>query len=440
MNVLRQLPSVDQVLRNLKLEKPLPQELVVSAIRAALARRRQALKDGNSDPQASPIEREVEGNLQSLLAPSLRTVINASGVVLHTNLGRAPLPKFDILAGYTNLEYDLAEGKRGKRDVHLAGLLECLLQRPAIVVNNNAAAVYLVLSELAAGSEVIISRGELIEIGDGFRIPDIMARAGVMLREIGTTNRTAMADYRSAVNEKTRLILRVHPSNFHVSGFTERPALKELVELGREIAVPVFEDLGSGCVVDLRGQGIDEPLVADSISAGVNVLSFSCDKLLGGPQTGIIAGDAELVARIRRNPMYRALRVDKLIVQALQTTLLHLVRKDWQKLPALRMILATPEEIRKRAEQLSTMLEGVNHALEQTASKIGGGSTPNYELSSWAIVLRVQNAAAFEKRLRRGQLPVIARIEHDKVLLDLRTVNDGELEALAAAIRAASEN
>jgi L-seryl-tRNA(Ser) seleniumtransferase len=180
--------------------------------------------------------------------------------------------------------------------------------------------------------------------------------------------------------------------------------------------------------------------VADSISAGVNVLSFSCDKLLGGPQTGIIAGDTELVARIRRSPMYRALRVDKLIVQALQTTLLHLVRKDWQKLPALRMILATPEEIRKRAEQLSAMLEGIDHALGQSASKIGGGSTPNYELSSWAIVLRVKNAAAFEKRLRRGQLPVIARIEHDQVLFDLRTVSDGELESLAAAIRAASEN
>ena len=264
-----------------------------------------------------PVEARVEQALAALERPSLRRVVNATGVVLHTNLGRAPLGPIHVLPGYSNLEYDLAAGRRGQRDVHAAGLLERLLGAPGIAVNNNAAAIFLALNELAAGGEVVVSRGELIEIGDGFRIPDIMARSGAAVREVGTTNRTGIADYRAAINERTRLLLRVHPSNFRISGFTARPELRELVALGRERGVPVYEDLGSGCVVDLLAFGIQEPLVSDSLKAGADLVSFSGDKLLGGPQAGILAGKPEIVARLRRNPLFRALRLDKIIYQAL---------------------------------------------------------------------------------------------------------------------------
>ncbi|HEY3937825.1 MAG TPA: L-seryl-tRNA(Sec) selenium transferase, partial [Bryobacteraceae bacterium] len=337
------------------------------------------------------------------------------------------------LAGYSNLEYDLQEGKRGKRDIHTARLLERLLKRPAIVVNNNAAAVYLALNELAAGHEVIISRGELIEIGDGFRIPDIMMSSGAVLREVGTTNRTSVEDYRRAINERTRLILRVHPSNFRISGFTARPEVKELTELG----IPLFEDLGSGWVVDPGGQKIDEPLVTDSLAAGANLVSFSCDKLLGGPQTGILAGDAELIARLRRNPMYRALRVDKLIIQALETTLGHVLRKDWQAIPALRMIFADLDQLQQRAQEVSSGIEGIAFEIRRDESKIGGGSTPDQTLPTWVIELNAPNATAFEKRLRAGQPPVITRIERGKIILDMRTIGEEEAAALVSAVNAA---
>ncbi len=385
-----------------------------------------------------PVEQTVEQRVNALLAPSLRPVINASGVILHTNLGRAPLADFKPIPRYSNLEYDLKAGKRGKRDAHTAGLLERLLERPAIVVNNNAAAVYLVLNELAAGNEVIVSRGELIEIGDGFRIPEIMARSGALLREIGTTNRTSIDDYRDAISERTRLILRVHPSNFRITGFTARPDLKELAQLGRERGIPVYEDLGSGCLVDLRGQGMDEPLVGDSLAAGVNLVSFSCDKLLGGPQSGIIAGDSELVSRVRRNPMYRAFRVDKLIVEALETTLRHLITENWQAIPTLRMIFATMDEIRERAARIAEKLKSLNAQIRSSESAIGGGSTPDQTLPTWVIELSVESAEAFERRLRAASVPVIARIEHDKIILDMRTVADEEEELLVSAVQMAA--
>jgi L-seryl-tRNA(Ser) seleniumtransferase len=406
--------------------------LVVEEIRSVLAERRKAWQ-GGVPADESPVEEIVMARLQDLLAPSLRTVINATGVVLHTNLGRAPLPTFTPLARYSNLEYDLQEGKRGKRDIHTARLLERLLKRPAIVVNNNAAAVYLALNELAAGHEVIISRGELIEIGDGFRIPDIMMSSGAVLREVGTTNRTSVEDYRRAINEKTRLILRVHPSNFRISGFTARPELKELIELG----IPVFEDLGSGWVVSAGGQKIDEPLVTDSLAAGANLVSFSCDKLLGGPQTGIIAGDVELIARLRRNPMYRALRVDKLIIQALETTLGHVLRKDWRAIPALRMIFADLDQLHQRAQDVSSGIEGISVEIRRGESKIGGGSTPDQTLPTWVIELNAPDAMAFEKRLRAGQPPVIARIERGKIILDMRTIGEEEAATLVSAVNAA---
>ena len=433
MEALKQLPSVDQVLQNLRDANGLPHAVVVAEIRAVLAAQRENVKAGGTvEPGIAQL---VAARLRRLTRSSLRRVINATGVVLHTNLGRAPLVAFEPLAGYSNLEYDLAAGKRGKRDVHTAPLLERLIGRPAILVNNNAAAVFLVLHEMAAGHEVIVSRGELIEIGDGFRIPEIMARSGAILREVGTTNRTSLADYADAINSKTRLILRVHPSNFHVTGFTARPSLKDLADLGRAKGIPVYEDLGSGCLADLRPQGIDEPLVSESIAAGVNLLSFSCDKLLGGPQTGIIAGDAELVARVRRNPMYRAFRVDKLIIQALQATLLALLRQDWQTIPALRMIFTSPEELKQRADRVCASL-GATASIRQSESPIGGGSTPDQLLPTWVVELTVPNPNAFEKRLRTANPPVVARIEKDKIILDMRTVADDEIPALVTAVRA----
>jgi L-seryl-tRNA(Ser) seleniumtransferase len=428
MSGLRELPSVDQVLRSLP-DFGLPHEVVTRQIRLVIAERRHCLCKGEPVPALS-IEDEISNGLRQLLEPSLRRVINATGVILHTNLGRAPIPAFEPITGYSNLEYDLETGKRGKRDAHTAHLLEALLEKPAIIVNNNAAAVFLVLNELAAGYEVIISRGELIEIGDGFRIPRIMQSAGVTLREVGTTNRTSLDDYREAITPNTRLILRVHPSNFHISGFTARPPLHELTTLG----LPVYEDLGSGCLVDLKAFGITEPLVADSLKAGVNVVSFSCDKLLGGPQSGIIAGDADLVARIRRNPMYRAFRADKLIVQSLQTSLLHLLKQEWQAIPALRIIQQPLSEIETRARRLLTALPNGEATLQRAESPIGGGSTPDQTLPTWTLQIETANANAFERSLRSANPPVIARIEHNRVILDLRTVADAELPELAALL------
>ncbi len=439
-DALRALPSVDQVLRRLKRTDGLPPSLIANEVRAVLAEGRERLLAG-SPANETPIEQAVEERLAALMKPSLVPVINATGVILHTNLGRAPLAEFNPIPRYSNLEYDLASGKRGKRDVHTQKLLERLLGKPALVVNNNAAAVYLVLNELASGGEVLVSRGELIEIGDGFRIPEIMARSGAVLREVGTTNRTRLNDYRQAINETTRLILRVHPSNFRISGFTARPELNELAQLGRELQIPVYEDLGSGCLVDLRSKGFDEPLVSESLSAGVNLVSFSCDKLLGGPQSGIIAGDPDLLARIRRNPMYRAFRVDKLIVESLETTLRHLIAEQWHAIPTLRMIFASLDEIRGRAERIARQLEhlaaDVTVSVRQSGSAIGGGSTPDQSLPTWVLELAVPSPAAFESRLRNAPVPVIARIERDKIILDMRTVAAEEEASLIQAIHAA---
>jgi L-seryl-tRNA(Ser) seleniumtransferase len=427
------------VLRKLRHIDGVPQQLLTDEVRAVLSERREALRSGSAMSETA-VEHAVEARIRALLQPSLRAVINATGVILHTNLGRAPLGQFNPISGYSNLEYDLGAGRRGKRDIHTTGLLEALLGRPAIVVNNNAAAVYLVLNEFACGHEVIVSRGELIEIGDGFRIPDIMARSGAFLHEVGTTNRTRIADYEKAINDRTRLILRVHASNFRMTGFTARPELNELAELGRAHGIPVYEDLGSGCLVDLRAQGIDEPVVADSLSAGINVVSFSCDKLLGGPQSGIIAGDPELVHRVRRNPMYRALRIDKLIIEALENTLRHLLMQNWQAIPALRMILADAERVQQRAERVLKRLQGVGASVQRNESAIGGGSTPGQTLPTWVIEVSVPDPAAFERCLRLAPVPVIARIEREKIILDMRTVADEEEQSLASAVRIAVQS
>jgi len=404
-----------------------PHDLVVSEIRRTLSTARK-----NGVP-AQALEAQVEEALFRWADSSLRPVINATGVVLHTNLGRAPLGEMRSIAGYSNLEYDIAAGRRGKRDTHLAGLLFHLLNASAIAVNNGAAALYLALHELAAEGEVIVSRGELIEIGDGFRIPDIMRRSGAILKEVGTTNKTRIEDYREAISDRTRLILRVHPSNFHMSGFTGKPALVELASLAKQAKIPLHEDLGSGCLVDLSAYGIREPLVQESLRAGVNLVSFSSDKLLGGPQAGLLAGDADLVQRLRSNPMFRALRIDKLITQALERTLRALVLEDWDSLPALNMLRLTAEEIRLRAESLAAQLPGAS--VQQAESVTGGGATPEQTLPTYVIALTSVNAVEAERKLRAGSPPVIARIQQNQLWIDLRTVFPSEEPALLASLQ-----
>lgn len=463
---LRRLPSVDELLSAPRLAAQAQvtgRGLVVQAARGVLKALRTRLAE---HPEIAAVHvappelreqliTEIIADVENLLRPSLRAVINATGVILHTNLGRAPLcaEAFEEMravgAQYSNLEYNLAAGKRGARDVHTANLLARLTgAEAAIVVNNNAAAVFLVLAALARGGEVIVSRGELIEIGDGFRVPDIMAESGAALREVGTTNRTSLADYERAINERTRLLLRVHHSNFEVKGFTAQPARGELVKLGRRASLPVYEDLGSGCLIDLSGSGVAEPVVQESVAAGVSIVSFSGDKLFGGPQAGIIAGKRELITRIRRHPMFRALRVDKLTIAALEATLLAYLRGGGaggeQTIPALRMIQAVVEEIAGRAERLVNVLRDLNSEdevvfeLRDAESVIGGGSTPGQRLATCVIAVASarHSAATIGERLRNRErgIPVIARVETDRLLIDLRTVFADQEVALAEAL------
>jgi L-seryl-tRNA(Ser) seleniumtransferase len=398
----------------------------------------------------------VARSVEQQLAASLRGVINASGVILHTNLGRAPLPAAILeefrqsATQYSNLEYDLAGGARGKRDVHTSWLIERLTgAEAAIVVNNCAAAVLVTLAALARGGEVIVSRGELIEIGDGFRIPEIMEQSGAVLREVGTTNRTRISDYENAINEKTCVILRVHPSNFTVSGFTEKPEVAELIALGQRMRLPVVEDLGSGCLVDLSPVGITEPTARESVEAGFSLVLFSGDKILGGPQAGIIAGEKELVQKVRRHPLFRALRVDKLTIAAMEVTLRAYLRGAWSEIPALRMMQMSIEEISARTDAFYRTLwakisdADVEVEIVDGRSLVGGGSTPAQSLPT--KLLRIASArysaSELEPRLRMasGGTPVIARIEEDRLLVDLRTVSREQepalRETLARALR-----
>jgi L-seryl-tRNA(Ser) seleniumtransferase len=454
---LRELPSVDELLghpRLLAMTETAGRGIVTQVARAVLADIRARLKDGTlvgagiRDPAA--IEARIVGEVKTLLAPSLGRLINATGVILHTNLGRAPLSpdavaRLDETATcYSNLEYDMESGERGKRDVHTARLLaEITGAEAAIVVNNNAAAVFLILNTLAKGAEVIVSRGELIEIGDGFRIPDIMAESGAVLREVGTTNRTRIRDYERAINDRTRLLLRVHRSNFRMTGFTECPSLSEVIALGQRFQIPVFEDLGSGCVVDLTANGIREPLARTSCEAGVYVVSFSGDKLLGGPQAGIIAGRKEIIERIRRNPLFRALRVDKLTIVVLEVTLRAYERGALDEIPVLRMIRLSREAMAQRAAQFVDQVRPSvpkDATLEIRAgfSVIGGGSTPDQQLPTHLVAVSspTHSATSLQERLRKPErgMPVIARIEDDRLVIDLRTVFPEEEPSLASAL------
>jgi L-seryl-tRNA(Ser) seleniumtransferase len=465
--LLRQIPSVDELLaqpRLAVLSKRVDRNLVVEVARAVLADLRARIAGEMvsavladfaalaTDPAS--LEEQISAVVERILAYSLQPVINATGVILHTNLGRAPLPETVVdefrrsATQYSNLEYDLEAGARGKRDVHTAELLTRLTgAESAIVVNNCAAAVLVTLAALARGGEVIVSRGELIEIGDGFRIPEIMEQSGAILREVGTTNRTRLADYENTINEKARVLLRVHPSNFKVTGFTDKPAIEELVALSHRSGLPLVEDLGSGCLVDLSEYGVSEPTVKQSIDAGVSVVMFSGDKLLGGPQAGIIAGKKELVARVRRYPLFRALRVDKLTIAALEATLGGYLRAAWDEIPAIRMIRATPQELKRRAENLirelrpELPLDEVEIEVADGSSLAGGGSTPSQTLPTKVIRIASArySATKLEQRLRRAPagVSVIARVEDERLILDLRTVFP-EQEALLVKTLAAA--
>ena len=462
--LLRRIPAVDELLglpALAELASRVNRDLVVDTARAFLERVRNDISRGSvsGPPEPQVIAEQIAGEVARLLKPSLTAVINATGVILHTNLGRAPLAEAAIqhireTAGqYTNLEYDVAAGARGRRDAHTSALLTRLTgAEAACVVNNNAAAIFLALAALARGGEVIVSRGELIEIGESFRIPDIMAESGATLHEVGTTNRTSLADYERAINERTRLLLRVHRSNFAIVGFTARPALAEIVELSRRARIPLYEDLGSGCLVDLGPQGLAEPVVGASIEAGVDLVSFSGDKLMGGPQAGILAGRRDLVARLRKHPLFRALRLDKLVIAALEVTLLAYLRNDFEALPALRMIRASAEEIGRRAQNIAQELKAVltstqaEVAIADGQSVIGGGSTPAEYLPTH--LLRISSAkysaTQLEARLR-GSLssanpditPVLARVSEDCLVLDLRTVFPSQEQALITALASA---
>ncbi len=454
----RKLPSVDDLARRDDFKDLVAQEgqpAVTNATREVLSRLRQEITaqrlDGdNLDLALTGVVAAIQREVLESLSFSLRPVINATGVILHTNFGRAPLSFSaidavrNIACTYSNLEFDLKSGKRGKRDVHVERLFRKLLDEnlpsnlesrdekvspniSTIVVNNNAAAVLLALNTLAEGGEVIVSRGELVEIGGSFRIPDVMSKSNATLREVGTTNRTRISDYANAINEKTKLLLRVHRSNFQITGFTEQPELRELVELANKTNVPLLEDLGSGALFDLRTIGIaDEPNVFDSLRSGVHVVAYSGDKLLGGPQAGILTGRSEFIERMRANSLFRALRVDKLTYAAFEATLLAYVKHDYNSIPALRMMHLSKDAIEERAQAVAAKVQSQSLSVEvmDGESILGGGATPSATLPSRLLSISSTEMSADQlaARLRACSISIISRVEDGRVLLDLRTV------------------
>jgi L-seryl-tRNA(Ser) seleniumtransferase len=420
---LRDLPSVDELAR--AVEDP----LAVDAARAVLARAREEISAG-FDP--GDLEDRIRLELAVARRPSLRRTLNATGVLVHTNLGRAPLAEAalerirEVGRGYSNLEYDLTAGVRGSRQDHVAGVLRRLTgAEAALVVNNNAAAVLLALAALAEGREVVVSRGELIEIGDGFRIPDVLERSGARLVEAGTTNRTRAADYERAIGPETALLLRVHKSNFRVVGFTELPTVSELAGIARRHGLPLVEDLGSGVFVEVA----DEPSARASLEAGADLVCFSGDKLLGGPQAGIVVGRADLVEQLRRHPLQRALRADKLTLAALEATLgLYLEpERALREIPVLRMLFDPLEAVRARAERLAGLVEG---SVEETVARVGGGALPLAELPSFACAVEEELAEV----LRASDPPVVGIVRDGRLLLDCRTLTDVEVDEVAEAV------
>lgn len=469
-NALRHLPSIDQLLRRDGLQELISvagRDTVRDRLREVIAEFRMEIihknEDGvnsgapaqaDSESLAGEIERRLNARFALRRQSRTQRVINATGVVLHTNLGRAPLSRRaleainEVVAGYCNLEYDLETGRRGRRGSGLEAMLRELTGcEAAAVVNNCAAAVLITLNTLAEGGEVLVSRGELIEIGGSFRIPDVIAKSGARIREVGATNRTRLSDYEKAINENTRVILRAHPSNYRIIGFTEKPPLEDLANLARERNLPLFEDLGSGCLIDLSSVGIhDEPTVAHSIKAGCSVVSFSGDKLLGGPQAGIILGGAEAIKRVKSNPLMRALRVDKLTYAALEATIdSYLAGRVIEEIPSLAALHATKEAIARRARAFvrrARSIGSLRFNLMDGHSVVGGGSAPETQLATTLIGVTSGRMSAdeIEKRLRRNSPPIIVRIVENQIVLDLRTVTpDAEKELMEALRGFASE-
>ena len=460
-DLYRLLPSVDEVLHDPACVPLLEREghaALTETVRGVLAQLRDEIAAGRLS-EASKVQLALTGlpdaiarNMSAAMTFSLRPVINATGVILHTNLGRAPLADAAIkrigeVAGrYSNLEFDVAAGERGKRDVHVERLFSRLLNHEGVsgvrtvVVNNCAAAVMLALNTLAEGGEVVVSRGELVEIGGSFRVPDVMSKSGATLREVGTTNRTRLQDYERAINEKTRLLLRVHRSNFAIIGFTEQPSLEELAALGSKHNIPVMEDLGGGAFVPLRSLGVNESGVADSLRAGVDLVTYSGDKMLGGPQAGMLSGREDLIQRVRSNPLFRALRVDKLTYAAVEATLMEYVRQNHDHVPFLRMMRLPAEEVRKRAESVraNASASGLRVEIVAGESLVGGGSAPTSTLPTFLLAITSQSLSADElaTRLRRNNPPIVARVEEGKVLIDLRTVFEEEDSQIVRALNA----
>jgi L-seryl-tRNA(Ser) seleniumtransferase len=460
--ILREIPKIDEVLLLLKKDSAVndvSRSFVVDTCRAVIDEIRQAIvgadKKGKAPPRALTVEKaatEVTKRLMNLRRYKLRRVVNATGIILHTNLGRAPLcdealeRMVAVGKGYSNLEFDLAHGKRGLRYDHVTEIL-CSISgaEDALIVNNNAAAVLLVLNTLSETKESIVSRGELIEIGGEFRIPEVMEKSGAILREVGTTNRTHFADYKNAIGSETGLIMKVHTSNFRITGFTEEVSLPQLVALGKEQGIPVMNDLGSGCLIDLEKFGfLREPTVQEVVRTGVDVVTFSGDKLLGGPQAGIIVGKKEFIGRIKKNPLNRALRIDKLTLAALEATMHHYVNPSnaLSNIKTLKSLTEPLEEVKRRAQKLLRLLtrasiDGLTYSLKEGKSMAGGGSLPTQEIPTMLLSVEILNLSVnkAEERLRGIDVPIIARISEDELLLDLKTISEDDFHFIEKGLR-----
>ncbi len=455
--LLSNLPSVDEVLKSTygsEWLKTHPRRYVLAAIREGIDLRRKEILEGTTaDVSVESMVSDITVKVAKLSSLSLRPVINATGIVIHTNLGRSILSESvmenvtRVATRYSNLEYDLAAGKRGKRYAHLGKLLkEITGAEDGFAVNNNAAAVLLCLAALAKGKEVIVSRGELVEIGGSFRVPDVMALSGALLKEVGTTNKTHLQDYESALNESTGLLLKVHQSNYRIVGFTEDVSVEKLVSLGHDRNIPVMYDLGSGCLINLKQYGIHtEPSVREILKSGADLVTFSGDKLLGGPQAGLILGRKELVERIQKHPLTRAVRIDKLTLAALEATLLEYADEERAKatIPTMKMLLEDAEKIRARAKKIAVILrrntEDAAIEVIKDSSQAGGGSLPEVNFPTFAVSVKPGKITVneLEERLRNGQPSIVARIKGDSLVLDPRTISPGEVEAVVKGVRAA---
>ena len=447
-DAFRTIPKVDVVMGEPAIVGlPYAQDVIKLAVQKALAGIREEIASGRADrsPGAAQVAAQVAGELTSVMETGLRPVINAAGVVVHTNLGRAPLANEAIEAmvlaagSYSDLEYDLGKGARGSRQNHIRPVTRaCFGAEDALVVNNNAAAVLLVLNTLAKGKEVIVSRGELVEIGGSFRVPEVMAMSGALMKEVGATNKTKLDDYRKAVTDNTGLIIKVHRSNFSMVGFTEETEIRELSELSREFCIPFYVDMGSGVPFDLSASGIpDEWTIPDCLKYA-DVISFSGDKVLGGPQAGIILGKTEPIARMARNPLHRALRIDKLAIASLSATLRLISKGRCGEIPVLRMILEAPAEVEARANSLAKLLEALKASVVPTQAVVGGGSAPTKSFPSYGVMITSPKATTVHARLRKGSPAVVARIEEDRLIFDMKAVDDQLIPVLAERIKEAA--